>query len=218
VTLRRYPAGTGIQLMNDGSVNIAKAFIGTGGIGATIDNTGITLKIGADTAKIATDANGFTFDSPIALGANALYAGPITASQLTVSGLSTLGGGFSASGANTITGSLTASGTVQGGTLQAGTVQITGNQVKPTTGAAGVTLATDTLTLAGVTVNVGGASTAVVVPGTLNPQKLTTFNVVPVVSASGKDPNIQEAMIMMQSGGAAPSAQNPPDGTLFIIY
>jgi hypothetical protein len=57
----------------------------------------------------------------------------------------------------------------------------------------------------------------VIVPGTLNPQKLTTFNVVPVVSAASKDASIQVAMVQMQSGTAAPTT-NPPDGTLFVTY
>src|SRR5262252_3786274 len=92
VTLRRQGAGTGVQLMNDGSVNMAKAFMGTGGIGATIDNTGILLKIGADTAKLTTDANGFAMDSPLNITGGLQTSALATLNSLTVTGATTLSG------------------------------------------------------------------------------------------------------------------------------
>jgi hypothetical protein len=75
----------------------------------TIDATGMSLKIGAATAKLATDADGLTVDkqvkSPLLVGDNATVTGVVTAGSVTASAV-------------TVTSSLTLAGaTVSGGVL-----------------------------------------------------------------------------------------------------
>src|SRR4249920_3760527 len=56
VSMRRTGAGTGLILKSDGSTEIASLFAGSGGLGATVDNTGLSLKVGTKTVKLVTDA------------------------------------------------------------------------------------------------------------------------------------------------------------------
>jgi hypothetical protein len=67
VTLKRQGAGSGIQLMSDGSANTVKNVVGTGGVGYVGDQTGLALTVGAKTVKLATNATALTIDSPVAI-------------------------------------------------------------------------------------------------------------------------------------------------------
>jgi len=216
VTLRRQGAGTGVQLMNDGSVNMAKAFIGTGSIGSTLDQTGLVMKIGADTAKLATDANGFTMDSPLNITGGLQTSAAITAPTFNgnVSAATVAATGAVTAASVAATGAVTGA-TVQGGKVLLGTAAPYGTIKHADGGTAELDVGSDS------TVQIRGTSLTVNPPttfaGTTQHNGLATFAAPPVVTQSGKDASIQIAMIQMVSGNVAPTG-NPPDGTVYFTY
>ena len=92
--------------------------ISTGGL--TVDGTGLTLKTGAKTAKLTTDATNLVSDSPIT-ATGATLSGPLTGTTATLSGTLTLSGsagismGTGSITGGTFTGAVNTSGTVNGG-------------------------------------------------------------------------------------------------------
>jgi cytoskeletal protein CcmA (bactofilin family) len=203
--------GTGIQLMADGSTNTAKGFFGAGGVGSTLDNTGIAIHIGAKTVKLATDGTQLTIDSPVSIAGALTLTGALTVPSETITGALTVQGASSLAAVTaaslTVTGTSTlaavnASGTVTGATLQAGTTQITGNQLKANAGTAALTIGTDS------TVSVAGTTL------TVNPT--TNFVGRPWLALPSTAP-VWVAGIIAVQGTAAPT-QNAPDGTLYVTY
>jgi hypothetical protein len=214
-TLRRTGASpaTGIQLVNDGSVNIAKGFLGTGGIGSTLDNTGIAIKVGAKTVKLATNATQLTVDSPVLITGAVNVTGAVTATGAvqgaTVTGTTSITGGTVAGTTGTFSAAL------QGLTVQAGTVQLNGNQVKATAGTAALTLAADsTVTLAGTGLTINPPTT---LASTVAITGVATFAAQPVLSIPTFLAGIKLAGLIVVAGNVAPT-QNAPDGTIYFTY
>lgn len=221
VTLKREGASpsTGLQLLNDGSVNIAKEFVGTGGVGSTQDTTGFTIKIGGKTVKLATDATSLTVDSPVAITGTLSATGAITAPSLTVPTITSTGTINAV--AIAATGAISSSGAVSGATVTGGDV-ILGSAApygtlkhRTGSGTAEIDIGSDsTVRILGTALTVNPATTFA---GAITVNGAATFKVPPVVSQAGKDASIQEAMIIMASGNVTPTS-NPPDGTLFVTY
>jgi len=217
-TLRRQGAGTGVQLMSDGSVNMAKAFMGTGGIGATIDNTGILLKIGADTAKLTTDANGFAMDSPLNITGGLQTSALATLNSLTVTGATTLSGTTAAQAVTAA--SVAATGAVTGATVTGGKVLLGvaapyGTIKHADGGTAEFDVGSDsTVQIKGTTLTV--SPTTVNISGTVNLNGTTNLVGAANLAPAGKTA-VQVAGILMVSGNVAPS-QNAPDGTIYFTY
>jgi hypothetical protein len=214
-TLRRTGASpaTGIQLVNDGSVNIAKGFLGTGGIGSTLDNTGIAIKVGAKTVKLATNATQLTVDSPVLITGAVNVTGAVTATGAvqgaTVTGTTSITGGTVAGTTGTFSAAL------QGLIVQAGTVQLNGNQVKATAGTAALTLAADsTVTLAGTGLTINPPTT---LASTVAITGVATFAAQPVLSIPTFLAGIKLAGLIVVAGNVAPT-QNAPDGTIYFTY
>ena len=210
---------TGIQLLNDGSVNISKTFVGTGGLGYTGDQTGIALHVGTKTVKLATDANGLTVDSPVAITGGLTTTGPATLNSLTVTGAVNFSGGTTLGAVNAAsvaaTGAVTGA-TVTGGDVILGSAPPYGTIKHRTGGTAELDVGSDS------TVRVNGASMTInpplTVAGTMQANGQATFALPNRVSQATKDPNIQVAMIIMVAGNVAPTTQNPPDGTIWYTY
>lgn len=214
-TLRRLGASpaTGVQLINDGSVNMGKAFVGAGGIGSTLDNTGVAIKVGAKTVKLATNATQLTVDSPVLITGAVNVTGALTATGAvqgaTVVGTTSITGGTVAGTTGTFSAAL------QGLTVQAGTVQLNGNQVKATAGTAALTLAADsTVTLAGTALTVNPPTT---LASTVAVTGVATFAAQPVLSIPTFLAGIKLAGLIVVSGNVAPT-QNAPDGTIYLTY
>lgn len=216
VTLRRQGAGTGVQLLNDGSVNIAKEFVGTGGQGSTQDSTGVAIKIGAKTVKLATDATSLTIDSPVTVS-GAISASSVSAPNIT-STTAITAAAINASGTVTAA-SVTASGAVTGASVTGGDVLLGTSGVYGTVkhrsgGTSQIGVGSDsTVRIDGATLTLNlpvTAAQAVVINGT------TSFVGRPSLALPSTTP-VWVAGIIAVSGNVAPS-QNAPDGTIYITY
>jgi hypothetical protein len=220
VTLKRQGAGTGIQLLTDGSVNMAKAFVGTGGVGSTLDNTGVAVKIGAKTVKLATDATQLTIDSPVSIAGGLTLTGALSVPSATVTGGLTVQGNTSVQGlaaASVAATGLVAGGSVNGGDAQLATVGVYGTLRHRVGGTAAVGVGSDS------TVKIDGTSVAVNPPttfaGVVNVNGQTNFVGRPFLAFTAVGANVPTwvAGIYAVSGNVAPS-QACPDGTIYITY
>lgn len=213
-TLRRLGAApaTGVQLVNDGSVNISKLFAGAGGIGSTLDNTGVAVKVGAKTVKLATNATQLTIDSPVNITGALAASGAITAPSAAIPIL-TATTSLTVGAVNAAT--VAATGALSAASVTVDTVLLDNNQIKATAGTAALTLATDS------TVALAGASVAIAPPATFASTVaitgVTTFAAQPVLSVPTFLAGIKLAGIIVVAGNVAPT-QNAPDGTLYVTY
>ncbi len=124
VTLRQTSAGSGIILQSDGTAAIEKLNAGLGAL--LVNSTSMSLKTGAKTVVLTTDAASLLINSPV------VVTGQVTATAAQVNGA--LG----------VTGTLTVpninmSGTLSGGVLNGssgtiGGVAMSGNRVTPSDG------------------------------------------------------------------------------------
>jgi hypothetical protein len=218
VTLKRQGAGSGIQLMNDGSVNTVKNVVGTGGIGYVGDTTGISMKIGAKTVKLATDATQLTIDSPVSIAGGLTLTGALSVNSVNVTAGLTVGGtlGAQAITATTLTASgLVAGGSVNGGDAQLATVGIFGVLRHRSGGTGVVSVGSDS------TLKIDGASLAVNPPttfaGTITANGVTNFVGQPNLAITGKT-SVMVAGIVAVAGNTPPGSLNAPDGTLYVTY
>ena len=223
VTIRQASAASGgVQLLPSGTTNMTTAFIGSGTTGVTIDNTGIAIKIGTKSVKIATSLTDLTIDSPVNIAGGLTTSGAATVASLTVQGAATLNGAVNLAAAQTLTvpgtvsvSTLTNTGTMTSPNATIGTVQIIGNQVKANAGTAALTLAVSSaVTIDGASVTINPPTT---IAGTLQVNGQGTFALPSRVTQATKDPNIQVAMIQTATGNVAPTG-NPPDGTIYFTY
>jgi hypothetical protein len=127
VTLRQTAAGSGIILGSDGTGNIEKLNAGLGTVLA--DVAGVTLKVGAKTVVLATNAAGLTVDSPVSVTGTLSASGALTAASAALSGAVTA--------ASAAISGILSGGTVNGGSGLIGGVTLSGNRVTAGTGAAG---------------------------------------------------------------------------------
>ena len=218
-TLRRQGAGTGVQLMSDGSVNMVKAVVGTGGLGETLDQTGISMKVGTKTVKLATDAAGLTVDSPVTVTGTPTATGAISAPSITVPNITSTG----TIAASAVTAaSVTATGAVTGAAVQGGDVLLgsappLGTIKHRSGGSAQIGVGSDS------TVQIAGTSMSVAPPttfaSTVNVNGQTNFVGRPVFAFTAAGQNVQTwvAGIYAVAGGGAPT-QACPDGTIYISY
>lgn len=125
VLLRQTAAGSGVQLINDGTARIDKL---NGGAGVLlVDTTGVSIKTGAKTVKMTTDAAQLLVDSPVSI------TGALAASGAISGASAALTAGLTAASA-TLTGTLSA-GTVNGTSGTIGGVGIASNRVTASDGA-----------------------------------------------------------------------------------
>ena len=217
VTLRRQGAGSGVQLMNDGSVNTVKNVVGTGGIGYVGDQTGLAIHIGAKTVKLATDATQLTIDSPVSIAGGLTLTGALSVASATVTGGLTVQGNTNLQGvaaASVAATGLVAGGNVNGGDAQLGTVGVFGVLRHRTGGTAVVSVGSDS------TVKVDGSSVTINPPltaaGTLTVNGQTNFVGRPVLALAGQVATWVAGIYAVQ--GNTPPSQNCPDGTLYVTY
>jgi hypothetical protein len=218
VTLKRQGAGSGIQLLSDGSVNTVKNVVGTGGVGYVGDQTGIALTVGAKTVKLATNATALTIDSPVAITGGLTLTGPLTVPSETVTGALTVQGTAALAGVTATTVAATglvSGGNVNGGDAQLGTVGVFGVLRHRTGGTSAVSVGSDS------TVKIDGASLTINPPttlaGALTVTGVTTFVGRPVLSLPGTSAGVWVAGIRAAAGNIAPT-QNDPDGTVYVTY
>lgn len=217
VTLRRQGAGSGIQLLNDGSVNTVKNVVGTGGIGYVGDQTGLALHIGAKTVKLSTDATQLTIDSPVSIAGALTLTGALNVPSETVTGALTVQGNTTLAGVAATflaaTG-LVSGGNVNGGDAQLGTVGVFGVLRHRTGGTAVVSVGSDS------TVKIDGSALTINPPttlaGTLTVNGQTNFVGRPLLALPGTVAT-WVAGIIAAAGNVAPT-QNAPDGTLYVTY
>lgn len=217
VTLRQVSAGSGISLLSDGSVNIAKAFIGTGGIGSTLDNTGIAVKVGTKTVKLATDTTALTVDSPVKVTGNIDSTGTITGAVVTAPTIN--------SSTTINAAAITASGTVQGNVISGGTAQAgpTGEAVlvyessqarmrhKSTGASAWLGMnSSGALEVKGASIALNGPVTA---SAAATFQAASSFQARPTVDVPGK---VSAGVAMVMVSSTDPGSTNAPDGTIWF--
>lgn len=215
VTLKRVGGSGGVQLVNDGSVNASKLFGGTGGVGGTLDVTGVTVKVGAKTAKLATNATDLTVDSPVNVSGGVTASGTVAANALsapTVTASTTLTAAAAGVTTLTATGAVTGA-SVAGGDALLGTSGVYGTLKHRTGGTSLVGVGSDS------TVKIEGSSLAVTPPASFaatanfdGPVNFTNAAARPQIAVAGFDP-IPIAGVIVSSASAA-GAQ--PDGSLWV--
>lgn len=222
VTLKRQGAGTGVQLINDGSVNMAKTFVGTGswptGPGVLLDNTGLSLKIGAKTVKLSTDGTQLLVDSPVLISGALTLTGALTVPSETVTGALAVQGTttLAAATATSVAATgLVSGGNVNGGDAQLGTVGVFGVLRHRSGGSAVVSVGSDsTVKIDGSTLTINPPTT---LAGAVTVAGAATFTARPVLSLPGTSAGVWIAGIRAVSGNVAPS-QADPDGTIYFTY
>jgi hypothetical protein len=217
VTLRRLGAGSGIQLINDGSVNTVKNVVGTGGLGYVGDQTGIALHVGAKTVKLATDATGLTVDSPVSITGALTLTGALNAASATIPNITSTGTISAAaitSSSHQSTGAITGA-TVTGGDVLLGSAPPYGTVKHKSGGTAAVSVGSDsTVKIDGSTLTVNPATTFA---GAATFNGTTSLNGATSQLAPAGKVAVQVAGVIAVSGNVAPT-QNAPDGTLYVTY
>jgi len=122
-TLKQQSAGNGVVLRSDGSVMVNVLIVNqpTAAGGVQLDNTGILVKVGTKSVKIATDATQLLIDSPVKVTGDIESSGTLRGATVTVTAVNastvTLSTSITAPAANI-------SGTVQAGTVHAGNAEM----------------------------------------------------------------------------------------------
>lgn len=239
VTMRRQGASpfTGIQLINDGSANIATLVAGSGTktayTGSLLDVTGLSMKVGGKTVKLVTDANGLVINDgatptpgPVTVAltgslsaTNTIAAPTITSTTVINAKDVSFSSGGTITGAAAITGTaVTGSSTVTGGSVVLGTTGVYGTIKHTAPAATGqISLGSDS------SVIINGAALTLSPPVTLTNTgtALTVNGVTNLVgqanlAQTGKTV-VAVAGAIFVSGNVAPT-QNAPDGTIYITY